>query len=289
VAGAWSPSNIYNPSNTIAFTPSTFTGNPTPTVTWAWYRRLTGGPVLIQNGGLTYQLPSNSAGWSVFIVETATNIVNVTTNTLPDQTIGGPVPYWDVSPTLVGSGLMTSSQGTSLTLVPGVAKDPISGNTIPAVYSWYIQYPGQTPVLLDTPPNNQLNLINENGRWTGAQIYVVGVATNAVGSTERSSNIVNMIGTPRLLSAGVLTHSTLPNSFGCILATADGGGQTVTSKWECGVRNSGGVVIASFTDPSRSAVNIQLGTGTGLGTQTFTNTQGTTMYSFPDVPGITFI
>ena len=290
VPGVWSPSNIYNPGNTLTFTPTTFTGNPTPTIVWGWYRRTAGGAVQLQQGGLTYQLPSGSAGWTVFIIENATNIVGVTTNTLPDQNVGGPIPYWEVSPTLVGSGLMTPTQGTYLTLVPGVAKDPISGNTIPAVYSWYVQYPGQTPVRLDTPPNNQLNLLNENGRWTGAQIYVVGVATNAVGSAERSSNIVNMIGTPRVISAGVLTHGVIPNRFGCILGTADGGGQNVTSTWACSVvSDSGSGTLAFFISPARSATGIRLGTGTGNGDQTFTNDQGTTTYSFPEVPGIQFI
>jgi hypothetical protein len=185
---------------------------------------------------------------------------------------------------------MTPTQGTYLTFVPGVAKDPISGNTIPAVYSWYVQYPGQTPVRLDTPPNNQLNLLNENGRWTGAQIYVVGVATNAVGSDERSSNIVNMIGTPRLISAGYLTHGVVPNRFGCILGTADGGGQNVTSTWACSVvSSSGSGTLASFFSPATSANNIQLGNGTGNGEQTFTNAQGTTTYGFPEVSGIQFL
>jgi len=289
VPGVWSPFNIYTPGNTLTFTPSTFTGNPTPTATWSWKRRFPGDKFsILQQRGLTYQLPPNSEGWEVLIVETFTNIVGETTNTLPDQTIGGPIPYWDVSPTLVGSNLMTPTQGTYLTLVPGIAKDPISGNTIPAIYSWYVQYPGQNPVRLDTPLNNQLNLINENGRWTGAQIYAVGVATNAVGSAERSSNIVNMIGTPRLLSAGVLTHRILPNTFGCILATADGGGQTVTSQWVCTVQN-GPQVLARFFNPATSAVGIQPGTGTGNGEQTFTNAQGTTTYGFPEAPGITFI
>lgn len=288
VPGVWSPSNVYTPGNTLTFTPSTFTGNPTPTITWGWYRRTAGGAGLLQQGGLTYQLPSDSAGWTVFIIENATNIVGVTTNTLPDRNVGGPIPYWDVPPTLVGSGLMTQTQGTSLTLVPGIAKDPISGNTIPAVYSWYVQYPGQNPVRLDTPLNNQLDLINENGRWTGAQIYVVGVATNAVGPAERSSNVVNMIGTPRLLSAGALTHGVIPNRFGCNLATADGGGQTVTSQWSCAVQN-GPQVLARFFSPATSAVGIQPGTGIGQGEQTFTNAQGTTTYGFPEVSNITFI
>ena len=288
VPGVWSPSNIYNPGNTLTFTPSVFTGNPTPTPTPRWYRRTAGGAGLLQQGGLTYQLPSDSQGWTIFVIETATNIVGVTTNTLPDQNVGGPIPYWDVPPTLVGSGLMTQTQGTSLTLVPGIAKDPISGNTIPAVYSWYVQYPGQNPVRLDTPLNNQLDLINENGRWTGAQIYVVGVATNAVGSVERSSNVVNMIGTPRLLSAGALTHGVIPNRFGCNLATADGGGQTVTSQWSCAVQN-GPQVLARFFSPATSAVGIQPGTGIGQGEQTFTNAQGTTTYGFPEVSNITFI
>ena len=287
VPGVWSPSNVYTPGNTLTFTPSVFTGNPIPTTTWGWYRRTASDAGLLQQGGLTYQLPSDSQGWTIFVIETATNIVGVTTNTLPDQNVDGPIPYWDVPPTLVGSGLMTSTQGTYLTLVPGIAKDPISGNTIPGVYTWYVKYPGQNPVRLDTPLNNQLDLINENGRWTGAQIYVIGVATNAVGPAERSSNVVNMIGTPRILSAGVLTHGIIPNRFGCNLATADGGGQTVTSQWDCAVQN-GPQVLARFFSPATSTVAIQPGTGTGDGEQTFTNAQGTTTYTFPTVTGMTF-
>lgn len=289
VPGVWSPSNVYTPGNTLTFTPSTFTGNPTPTATWSWKRRFPGDKFsILQQRGLTYQLPPNSEGYEILIVETFTNVVGSTTNTLPDQVVGGPIPYWDVSPTLVGSGLMTETQGTYLTLVPGIAKDPISGNTIPAVYSWYVQYPGQNPVRLDTPPNNQLNLINENGRWTGAQIYVVGVATNAVGPAERSSNFVNMIGTPRLTTTGALSHRVLPNFFGCTLASADGGGQVLTSQWACSVQN-GTQTLARFFSPATSTSVAQAGTGTGRGQQVFTNAQGSTTYDFTEVPGIQFL
>ena len=58
------PANQYTAGNTITWVPGTYSGLPTPKVTWAWYLGPTASDQgqMVQNGGLTYQIPDDAQG-----------------------------------------------------------------------------------------------------------------------------------------------------------------------------------------------------------------------------------
>ena len=280
--GVWNPANVYNPGQALAWTPGTYAGVPTPAVTWQWLRVLPDGFVLLQNGGLTYTLPDDSAGWKVEIQETARNQAGTVDSFSAIQTVGGPLPVWTRLPVVTGSGLMTPTAEVSMNCIPPTARDPITGDPNPVTWQWIIQYPGQTPIPLGHPFTEYI-FQNENGRWTGAQLYLQGTATNSVGTVTCESNKVTMVGTPRVITEGGLNYRNLPKVFGLTPCTYDGGGQTTTSDWGAGVRTTGGQILAGFNAPATSTTQCTNGTGTGTGTQTITNTQGTTQYAFPPI------
>jgi hypothetical protein len=278
----FSSSNIYNPGYTLTFVPGTVTGKPLPTNTWEWERQVSGGWVTVQTKGLTYVLPDDSAGWVVRVSQTAASALGTLTKITDPQLVGGPVPVWTRLPVITGNPLMTPTQGTTLNGITPLARDPITDTPLPVTWQWMAQYPGQTPTPLGNP-STTFNFINENGKWTGADIYIQGSATNAIGTVTCESNRITLIGTPRILGAGEIYTS----GFGLAwrlnvnVCTYDGGGQTTTSDWT--IFATIGSQTSGFGAPVTSSplTGLLPGNGTANGSQTITNSQGTTNYNFP--------
>jgi hypothetical protein len=281
-AGQFNPANVYNAGQTIAYTPSTYTGVPTPTVTWMWRLGTSAidPGVMVQNGGLTYVLPDDSQGKWVSIAELAANQAGSIGYFPPPQQIGGPLPVWTRLPVITGNPLMTPTQGTTLNGITPLARDPITDTPLPVTWQWMVQYPGQTP----TPLTNlftTFNFTNENGRWTGAEIYIQGTATNAIGTVTCESNRIKLIGTPRILSQG----SAGSGGFGLAWrmnyspCTYDGAGQAFTTTWQ--LVATIGANTDGFANPTTSSpLNfLSPGTGTVSVNQAATNAQGTTTFA----------
>ena len=281
----WAPGNVFAAGQTLTYVPGTWTGVPDPTVTWVWYlasNEAGTDKVMVQNGGLTYTLPDDCQGKWVSIVETARNQAgSMLSGTGPDQ-ISGPLPVWTRQPVITGSPLMTPTQGTTLNGIPPLARDPITGGDADVSWDWYVQYPGQAARAL-SHPFPTYNFLNENGKWTGAEVFIRGTATNAIGTVTTDSNRIKLQGTPRILSDGVLGTS----GFGVIwqmcytAATSDGGNQTVASYYTV-VATVGGETsgFAGPTAGSCSYLNL-LPSGAGVASvqQTLTNDQGVTTFS----------
>jgi hypothetical protein len=281
-AGQFNPANVYNAGQTIAYTPSTYNGVPTPTVTWQWYL----GPsaseigVMVQNGGLTYVLPDDSQGKWVSIIEFARNQAGSVAYSPASQQIGGPLPVWTRLPVITGNPLMTPTQGTTLNGIIPQARDPITNTPLPVTWQWMAQYPGQTPIPLGHPFTT-FDFANENGRWTGAQIYIQGTATNAIGTVTCESNRIQLLGTPRIISQGAVGAGGFGISWRMSYTpcTYDGGGQTFTTSWQ--VVATIGATTDGFANPTTSSPLSFLppGTGTVSASQEATNAQGATTFS----------
>ena len=275
--GGYDPTNQYNPGLTIAFTPDTFAGVPTPTVTWYWLRRLPNNDeVMLQNGGLTYTLPDDSAGWKVGVHETARNQAGQSDIYFSEQTVGGPLPIFYRQPLITGDGLMTPTQSTTLNAIIPLARDPITGNDIPVVWKWMLQYPGQDATPLDHPFTTY-QFLNEGGKWTGAEIFIKGTATNTIGTVTCESNHVTLLGTPRLISGGTSYGASLPNRFGINTSSFFG---ATSQTWEAGIT---GGPSGSITNPSLNGAVIGTGTGTILAQWVATNSQGSTVFDYAPV------
>jgi hypothetical protein len=280
--GQFNPANVYNAGQTIAYTPSTYSGVPTPTVTWQWYLGTSATDIgaMVQNGGLTYVLPDNSQGKWVSIIETARNQAGTVAYNPPSQQIGGPLPVWTRLPVITGNPLMTPTQGTTLSGITPLARDPITDSPAAVTWQWMAQYPGQSPTPLGHPFTT-FNFVNENGRWTGAEIYIQGVATNAIGTVTCESNRVKLVGTPRILSQGAVAWGGFGISWRMSYApcTYDAGGQTFTTSWEV-IATIGGNTDG-FANPTTSSPLTLLspGTGTVSANQGATNAQGTTTFA----------
>jgi hypothetical protein len=142
------------------------------------------------------------------------------------------------------------------------------------------QYPGQTPIPLGHPFTT-FDFLNENGRWTGAEIYIQGTATNAIGTVTCESNRIKLVGTPRILSQGNVGWGGLGISWRMSYTpcTYDGGGQTVTTSWQ--VVATIGANTDGFANPTTSSPLSFLSTGIGTvsSSQEATNAQGATTFS----------
>jgi len=278
--GGYAPSNNYNPGYTLTFNPAEFSGVPVPVQAWNWYRILRNGEeVLLQAGGLTYTLPANSEGWKIYIKETAVNQVSGIQVVYPTQSIGGPLPVWSRLPVVTGSNLMTPTQGTTLNGIIPQAVNPIDGQPLPSTWTWMLQYPDETPIPLGNA-STTYSFANENGRWTGGQVYIQGTATNAVGTVTCQSNKILLQGTPRVLLDGGIGAAILPNRISIQPATSDSGAQVATNTWI--VQCTGGAT-GSLVSPNTSRTVIGFGPSVVSGSQTITNDQGSTNVSFPDL------
>jgi hypothetical protein len=281
------PNNVYSAGQTIAYVRGQYSGVPIPTDTWAWYlgNDVRGiDAVMVQNGGLTYTLPDNSEGKYVFVYTIISNAAGSINIYPPGKQVAGPLPVWTREPVLTGNPLMTATEGTTLNAITPLARDPITGGDAFVTWQWMAQYPGQDPTPLGHPFTS-FNFTNENGRWTGADIYLQGRAENAIGVVYIESNRIKLIGTPRLLTQGYLGSAILPNRFFLTPCAYDGGGVETTSEWSArSVSNSTSVEQARIVSPATSTqAVVGSGAGTANGTQTVTNSQGTTTYTFPQI------
>jgi hypothetical protein len=243
--------------------------------------------VMVQNGDLTYTLPDDSQGKWVSVVETARNQAgSMQSGTGPDQ-IAGPLPVWTRLPVITGNNLLTPTQGSTLSAITPLARDPITGGDATVSWDWYVQYPGQAAQPL-SHPFTTYNFANDNGRWTGAAIFIRATATNAIGTITTESNKITLQGTPRILSQGNLYSTGFGAAFrfGVRLCTFDGGSQTATSTWSVGAY-SGAALATGFNNPTLSIGGGSFpaqGDYIGKGQQSMTNDQGATTYTFPDQP-----
>jgi hypothetical protein len=235
--------------------------------------------VALQTGGTTYTLPTNSEGWSIYIKETAVNQVSGLQVVYPTKKIGGPLPIWSRLPVITGNGLMTPYQSTTVNGIIPQAVNPIDGAVLPSTWTWMVQYPDQPPIPIGNA-STTYSFFNENGRWTGAQVFIQGTATNAVGTVTCQSNKVLLQGTPRILLEGALGTATLPNRISILPCTSDSGAQVATDTW---VVNCTGGATGVLVSPNRSRTVIGFGPSVVSGSQTITNDQGSTVFNFPDL------
>jgi hypothetical protein len=269
-------SGIFQPGETLTYTPPTATGNPTPTIAWTWQAEGLG---VLQTGGLTYTLGSTT-GIKVGVVATATNNLGTATDSTPFTPVGPPgVPIWTRVPVITGSNLVTPTQTTTLSGIPPIATNQ-DGSPVSYTWAWYKRAPGQPNVQVGT--TTSITVGNDNGINTGLNYLIAGTATNTNGTAYIESNLIQILGTPRIISNGLLSSQILPNVFRLSPCTFDGGGVATTSQWSASVvinGQAGGFIIS----PAISTTSVSLGSGTGNGSQSMTNSQGTTSYNFPQI------
>ena len=283
------PANVYNAGQTIAYVRGQYSGVPDPTDTWAWYLASDAAgtdSVMVQNGGLTYVLPDNSEGKWVSTITTVSNAAGSIAIAPAPKHVAGPLPVWTREPVLTGNPLMTATEGTTLNAITPLARDPITGKDAFVTWQWMAQYPGQDPTPLGHPFTS-FSFTNENGRWTGADIYLQGRAENAIGVVYIDSNRITLVGTPRIISEGTLYANGISQTFrfGVTLCTADGGGQDITDTWEI-LATQNGVPVAGFSNPKRSiglSAFPAIGQYQGEGQQSITNDQGSTVFNFAQI------
>jgi hypothetical protein len=284
VEPGFDPNNIYNAGQTLTYVRGEYSGVPTPTDTWVWYMAVDAygtDRIMVQNGGLTYTLSDTSEGKWVSTVTTIKNAAGTIYSTPASQQVAGPLPVWTRDAILTGNPLMTPTQGTTLSAIYALARDPITDTPIPVTQNWMVQYPGQDPVSLGHPFPT-FNFLNENGRWTGGEIFLRSRAENAIGVVYKDSNRIKLQGTPRILSEGSLFTSgfALQWRLNYNPGTADGGTQDVTSTWYVSANINGS--ICAFSNPATESgcTLTPNGSGTANADQTFSNQQGDTTLSY---------
>jgi hypothetical protein len=147
-----------------------------------------------------------------------------------------------------------------------------------------VQYPNQDPISLGNAALTY-DFFNENGRWTGAQVFIQGTATNAVGTVTCQSNKISLQGTPRILLQGAVGAAILPNRISVTPCTFDAGSQIGTNTWN--VTCFGGAT-ATLVSPNRSKTVVGTGPSIVSGSQAITNDQGSTIFNFQDL-SFTFV
>jgi hypothetical protein len=269
-------SGTYQPGQTLTYTPPTATGNPTPVVAWTWQAEGLG---VLQTGGLTYTL-GPTTGIKVGVVATATNRYGTDTDSTPFTPVGpAGLPIWTRLPVITGSNLVTPTQTTTLSGIPPIATNP-DGSPVSYTWAWYKRVPGQQNVQVGT--TTSITIRNDNGINTGLNYFIAGTATNTNGTAYIESNLIQILGTPRIISEGFLSSQILPNVFRLAPCSYDGGGVATTSEWSAAAVINGqtaGFIIS----PAISTTSVSTGSGTANGSQSMTNSQGTTSYNFPQI------
>jgi len=203
VVTAGSVAGKYTPGNTLTYTPATFSGDPTPTVSWVWQTPKGG---VIQQGGTTLQLTDDMIGLEIGVAATAKNVAGVVVSVTAYKKVvtGGFVINHSgiiTGPTIIGDGITLTYTSPDY----DYPSDPDGRDLI--TWDWYVEYPDGTDEKIQEG-DTTLNVFNENGRWTDSSIYVLCTLTHIkdkVTYVDTSNVLGPMVGTPHIANQGKLS------------------------------------------------------------------------------------